>query len=248
MVTAAVSETPASPLRRVSMAEQVVDGLRAEILGGDLRPGTSLREHALAERFDVARSTVREAIRALVAEGLVTHHMHRGAVVTEPTADDVHDLLLARAALECAAAEVLLQEERGEAGGQATGSAGGGGLGQVLPAAADLTACDDALAAMEAAVARGDGPAVAAADAAFHREFVALAGSPRLAAFHRTLQGELRLLLAVAERDRPEPDKVAGHGQILTLVRSGDVAALTALLRAHVVGAESTLLELLRRD
>ena len=98
---------------------------------------------------------------------------------------------------------------------------------------------------MEHAVARGDGPAVATADAAFHRAFVALAGSPRLAAFHRTLQGELRLLLAVAERQVPEPDKVAGHGQILALVRRGDAARLDTTLRAHVLGAERTLLGLL---
>ena len=83
-------------MERVSLTDQVVAELREDILGGVLRPGTSLREVALSERFDVARSTIREAVKGLVAEGLLSHEHHRGVVVIEHTVADVEDLLGAR--------------------------------------------------------------------------------------------------------------------------------------------------------
>ena len=54
----------------VSVVDRVVDALRRALFEGELDPGTPLREVALAESLGVARSTVREALGHLVAEGL----------------------------------------------------------------------------------------------------------------------------------------------------------------------------------
>lgn len=208
---------------RAMISERVIAALRDEILHGDLPPGTSLREVALAARFEVSRNTVREAIRALVTEGLVQHGRHRGAVVAEQSEDDVVDLYRARAAVEIAAA------------GSAPGAA---------PAA--LAPLEDALAAMGEAFAGGDWQAVTAADLAFHRAVVGLAGSARLDQFYANLQGELRLLLLWADRDAPDAGKVAEHRRMLDLVRAGDTAGLRAAVDAHVVAAEGVLVRVLR--
>jgi DNA-binding GntR family transcriptional regulator len=205
------------------MSEQVTAALRDEILGGDLPPGTSLREVALAERFAVSRNTVREAIRALVTEGLAQHSMHRGAVVAELSEADVTDLYRARALLESAAA-VQAHD---------------------LPPAAQAP-LEDAVARMAAGAAAGDGQAVTAADLAFHRALVALAGSARLDQFFANLQGELRLLLLWADRDVPDARKVDEHRRMLDLVRAGDTAGLQAAVAAHVADAEEVLLRVLR--
>lgn len=217
------SEPADGVLSRTSVAEQVSAVLREAILGGSLAPGTSLREVALAQRFSVARSTVREALRLLVAEGLLQHSMHRGTVVAEPTAADVADVYRARAALEAGAAGAVRSAR-----------------------AADLDALAAILADMEAAFARADWQGTADADLAFHRRLVALAGSPRLDAVYANLQGELRLVLLLADRDAPDRGKVAEHRQMLDLARAGDVEGLRAAVAAHVAGAEDVLVGVLR--
>src|SRR3990170_4985376 len=91
-----------APLRikRASTAEQVAEMLREMILSGELQHSGALREVALAQRVGVSRNTMREAIRVLAREGLVTHHLHRGALVTRLTASDVEDLFRVRRTVE----------------------------------------------------------------------------------------------------------------------------------------------------
>lgn len=84
----------AAPLR-----EQVVASLRRAILDNHLQPGQRLVERELVERLGVSRTTVREALRELTTEGLVTV-MQRGATVTMPDAEAASDLYEVRAALE----------------------------------------------------------------------------------------------------------------------------------------------------
>jgi DNA-binding GntR family transcriptional regulator len=213
----------AGAVERTSVAEQVAAALREAILAGSLGPGTSLREVALGERFAVSRATVREAIRALVTQGLVQHSMHRGAVVAEPSPDDVVDVYRARTAVEIAAA---------------------GEVRRATPA--DLDELADALRAMEGAFARRDWNGTAEADLAFHRRLVALAGSPRLDGFYANLQGELRLVLLLADRDAPDEGKVAEHRRMLDLAVRGDVEGLRAALSRHVTAAQDVLLRVLR--
>ena len=206
---------------RLGITEQVVDVLREDILAGILPPGSSLREAALTERLGVSRSSVREAIRALVAEGLVRSVLHRGAVVAEPSADDLRDVFTARAAVEDAVAAALARR---------------------APEAGALAAARAALEDLEAAVAANDLAASAEADQSFHRALVEAAGVPRLAAFYRQLQGELRLLQHLADREAPEPDKVGAHAALLCAVveRDGDTFARAAA--EHRARAETSLL------
>ncbi len=74
--------------------------LRAAIIRGDYPGGEPIRQEDIAERFQVSRMPVREAMRLLEAEGLVTKQPHRGAVVAQLDADDALELFQIRAALE----------------------------------------------------------------------------------------------------------------------------------------------------
>jgi hypothetical protein len=62
----------------------LVENLRDEIIRGDIVPGQRLRLEEIATRFDVSTMPVREALRDLEAEGLVTIFPHRGAVLPSP--------------------------------------------------------------------------------------------------------------------------------------------------------------------
>ena len=84
-----------------SASEAVIEALRRQIASGALRPGEALRQDELATRFGISRIPVREALRALQAEGLVEYSTNRGAVVASASLDDVLELLEVRIALEC---------------------------------------------------------------------------------------------------------------------------------------------------
>ena len=89
----------AAPLR-----EQVVELLREAILDFRLKPGQRLIERELIEQTGVSRTTIREVLRQLAAEGLVTTIPQRGAVVMVPSPQEAADIYELRAALESLAA------------------------------------------------------------------------------------------------------------------------------------------------
>ena len=103
MATNSLSDSWASePVGRVAapLREQVTDSIRQAILDFSLQPGQRLVERELMERLEVSRTTIREAIRELSAEGLVTVVPQKGAIVTAPSLEDAVDLYEVRASLE----------------------------------------------------------------------------------------------------------------------------------------------------
>ena len=89
----------ASQLHR-TVKSTLVEELRDEIILGEYVPGQHLRLDEIAARFDISTTPVREALRDLEVEGLVTIFPHRGAVVTQLSADDLLDIYEVRATLE----------------------------------------------------------------------------------------------------------------------------------------------------
>ena len=94
----------AAPLR-----EQVIAALRQAILNFRFKPGQRLVERELIEMLGVSRTTVREAIRELSSEGLVTVVPQKGAIVSAPSVDEAMDLYDVRATLEALIVERFVQ-------------------------------------------------------------------------------------------------------------------------------------------
>jgi len=101
---------------KITRAEELRLQLADEIVRGALPPGAGLDETDIARRFNVSRTPVREALRQLVASGLVDARAHRGAVVARPSLERLTGMFEAMAELEalCAglAAERMLPAER----------------------------------------------------------------------------------------------------------------------------------------
>jgi DNA-binding GntR family transcriptional regulator len=97
-------ERVAAPLR-----EQVFDLLRREIVEMRLRPGQRLVERELIERIGVSRTTIREALRQLAAEGLVRTIPQKGAIVAIPSPKEAAEVYEVRALLEGAASREFAQ-------------------------------------------------------------------------------------------------------------------------------------------
>ena len=88
------------PAVTVPLWESIAEFLRAAILSGELEPGSKLIETELAERFGTSRGPIREAIRELAREGLVTELPRRGTLVSTLTAHDLSEVYAVRQALE----------------------------------------------------------------------------------------------------------------------------------------------------
>lgn len=83
-----------------TIPQRVLDELRHAIVRREFRPGMRVRADAIAERMGVSRIPVREALRVLEAEGLVTSEPHKGVVVAELSAADLHEIYLLRRLVE----------------------------------------------------------------------------------------------------------------------------------------------------
>lgn len=208
----------------VSTVDRVVEELRRALFEGEIEPGTPLREIALSEALGVARSTVREALGHLVADGLAERIPNRGTVVRDLDEAGIRDLSRARAVLEAAGVERW------------------------------ATASEDARAAVreasDAFTALSDGPAstqeLAAAHLAIHRALVGLLESPRLLATADTVYAEIRLALARVDRERRNVhEQKHAHSDLVRLLDSADLDAARAELGRHLDHAERSLLETL---
>jgi DNA-binding GntR family transcriptional regulator len=89
-----------SPIKRLTLAGMTLDALRDRILRGHYPEGVPLRQDAIATELGVSRIPVREALRQLEAEGLVTFSPHRGAVVSTLSILEITELFELRAEIE----------------------------------------------------------------------------------------------------------------------------------------------------
>ena len=199
----------------MTAVEKVTAALRQEILDGALPAGARLVEQELCARHGVARHSLRAALRALAAEGLVRVETNRGARVARLSADEITWLYELRAALEIEAARLALERHGGR-----------------LPAGVHR-----ALAALENACAAESWSAISAAHGALHGAIVAAGGSPRIEAAHAALDGELRLFMVQLEPLWTPERMSADHAALVQkLERAGP-----AVLREHLREAAAAL-------
>lgn len=211
-------------LELASTVDRVAEELRRAVFDGELESGTPLREVALAESLGVSRSTLREALGVLVAEGIAVREPNRGVSVASPDPDSIRDVCRARAVLELA--------------------------GVRRWAEADESLRDslrDALVAYTSAVRDGASyHTLNERHLAFHLAFVQLLGSPRLDAMAETLYAELRLALAQIDRIRRNAhDQAGSHTQLVMMLERGDVDAAAVELDAHLASAERDIIDAL---
>ncbi len=94
-------EIQAVPRKARSLRQHVTETLRRAIVHGELAPGERIIEEDLAERMEISRGPIREALRQLEQEGLIVSFPYRGAVVAEVSTEEVMKVLLPiRATLE----------------------------------------------------------------------------------------------------------------------------------------------------
>lgn len=94
----------ARPLAPRALYEEVAESLRQRIFNRELAPGSWIDELKIAEAFGISRTPLREALKVLAAEGLVTMKVRRGAYVTEVSEQDLAEVYHLLSLLESDAA------------------------------------------------------------------------------------------------------------------------------------------------
>jgi len=106
----ALADAPTRSLSPRALYQDVAERLRQQIFSRQLEPGSWIDEMKLAAEYGISRTPLREALKVLAVEGLVTMKVRRGAYVTEMSSDDVRQVYHLLGLLESdAAAQVALQ-------------------------------------------------------------------------------------------------------------------------------------------
>ncbi|TDR89637.1 GntR family transcriptional regulator [Enterovirga rhinocerotis] len=207
--------------RDLPLAEQVYRRLRREIGAGELRSGQRLRETELAERLNVSRTPIREAIRRLASEGLVEMAASRGMAITSLDRQQVRELYDLRASLEGTAAGMAAQHA----------------------SAADIAAMWDLL---EAGRDLSEPEQVALLNRRFHEAVRDAARNRYLDQALAQLSNSLALLPGTTFEIAGRPQAAhAEHSAVLAAIEARDSAEAEALARRHIVQAGQTRLRMM---
>ncbi|MBI5258241.1 MAG: GntR family transcriptional regulator [Burkholderiales bacterium] len=102
------------PLTPRALYQDVAERLRQQIFNRELEPGSWIDEQKLAQDYGISRTPLREALKVLAVEGLVTMKVRRGAYVTEVSADDVAQVYHLLGLMESDAAGVVARQATDE--------------------------------------------------------------------------------------------------------------------------------------
>ncbi len=197
--------------------------LLSEIAAGTLQPGDRLTETDLADRLQISRTPVREAIRQLEADGLVTHKPRVGAAVRTLDYSEVMELYDMRAVLEGAAASLAAR------------------------AASDIEIAELEAINTELAEAATDGQRAFGLNRQFHAALLDAARNRFLAKSVSTMQKTLMILgpSTLQESVRVQ-EAVAEHNIVLDALRARDGDSAEVAMRAHIRASHRTRLHQLR--
>jgi DNA-binding GntR family transcriptional regulator len=189
--------------------------LRGEIVAGRLKPGDRLIEQTIAASCGVSRVPLREAMRIIATEGLITISPHRGASVNLLSNEELIELFGARAAIEgFAAMNAALQQ----------------------PAFAIKT-MRKTLERMRAAVSRDDRTAYYSLAADFHRELILAGGNKIIIRLYDQIRYQLRRYQAAMSRLPELPSRSnLEHARILRAIERGDAHAAREAAEGHITG------------
>jgi DNA-binding GntR family transcriptional regulator len=216
------TDVPASFRKPTTLSVEIARHLREAIIRGDLTAGEKINESQITRDLSLSRSPVREALRILEAEGLVTLEPHRGAYVRPVSEGDLEEIFDVRLMIESHG----LRPDRH----------------RVTP---------DAVASLRRAVQDAHG-ALAAADfdawhqasLRFHDGLVALAANRHLTRLHEELKTSLRRyqISVIGRFGEPERFQVE-HEAIVDALERGRIERGAELVAAHVTNLKEALLK-----
>ena len=216
----ALTESSLVGLRKKSLREQALIALRRAITTGELEQGSHLVETELSASMQISRGTLREALRQLEQEGLVSAGPRGRLSVRHLDDKEIRDIFAVRAALETLAAHTLLAlEDRNSA------------ITKLRAAVSEMERLADA--ELEERIE---------ADLEFHRTLCRLSDNDTLLHSWEQLEGSIRMSIMFAGQERGVRNMdVARHFKLVDAIEDGDPAAVMQEIAEHMKVAAATL-------
>lgn len=207
-------------LDRTNLRQQALTALRRAITAGELPPGTHLVETELSEMLQISRGTLREALRELQQQGLVSAGPRGRLSVRSLEPREIQDIFTVRAALESLAARLLSnRDDRGDA----------------------VDTLRRAMEEMARAEKRGLEEQIEA-DLEFHRTLCLLTGNETLLQSWQSLEGSIRMSIMFAGIGRAVRNMgIDRHAEIVDAIESGDADRARITIIAHMDDAAANL-------
>ncbi|THJ67951.1 GntR family transcriptional regulator [Arthrobacter echini] len=213
-------------------SQRVLDALRRDIILGALTPGTRVTEAALAAKYGVSRVPVREALRALEAEGFVESRPYAGSTIAEIPLDDAADLFAVRGVIE----STIARRAAGRAAEQFAADAPNDRWFSARRALTDIL--DDG----DRAVASDALRELPELNIRFHLGVAELSGSTSLTALLRQISGKIEWLYAV-DVDNRGKQSWGEHRSIIAAIDAGNGTDAERLMAGHVDSSRRGYLE-----
>lgn len=223
----AIAQLVSEPIARRPLHDEVITRLRDAIIEDRLAPNERLNERVLCVRYGVSRTPLREALKVLAQEGLVTLLPHKGAVVTPLTVAELEQTIDVMRPLEKLAGE-LVATEIGDHG------------------IAEIRALHHEMCAFHA---RQDLPSYFKANQAIHRRLVEESGNRILSSTYEGLNTRIRRFRYRANLSRERWDRaVAEHDEMLKALVARDGPELGKLMAQHLVNKAAAVKADLQRE
>ena len=225
--SSASGELELLPIRRQTLTSMTADAIRERILRGRYPEGEPLRQDAIGVELGVSRIPVREALRQLEAEGLVTFNPHRGAVVSTLSLKQIRELFELRAEVEADLIRRAIPHMKPE----------------------DHARADEILDAYDAALRAGQVAVWGALNWQFHATLYAPADRVLtmsiVSKLHQHSDRYLRMQLALTHGETRARHE---HRAIAAAARKRDAVKAGRLMREHILGAGRALVAFLERE
>ena len=203
-----------------TLRERILSTIRAAIVNGEIRPGTRIMEPELADRFGISRTPIREAIRQLESEGLISVIPRKGAIVASISPQDISNFYELKMILEGHAARLAAKNLTEN----------------------DLAKMETVNRQIEAASAKKNLSRVLDLQNEFHEIFLRACGNDKLLAIVQNLVMQfqrIRLMPAMLGRIK---GSIRQHTEIIEAFRRKDAARAEELVRKNSLYGKNLLL------
>ena len=209
-----------SQIAQTALYQEVAERLRQRIFAHQLAPGARIDEQALAIDYGISRTPLREALKVLAAEGLVTLRPRRGCFVTEISEQDLDDIFPLMAMLEGRCALEATTRAQPE----------------------DLARLDALHAELQRFAESKEIEHFFEVNQAFHYQIQEMSGNRRLRQVIQDLRKVLKLTrLFSLSIDGRVQQSLAEHAVILAAIKAGDAAGAQVAMHDHILSGRQAL-------
>lgn len=210
----------AQPIARATLHNELSERIRTMIFSGELQGGDRVPEQKLCDIFGVSRTPLREALKVLGGEGLLTLEPNRGARVATLSEEDIDEIFPVMGALEALSGELACKHLTDNE-------------------FAEIRALHYQMALHHT---RGELQPYFALNQQIHQTIMRAAHNPTLEAQHNSLAGRIRIARYRSNMSQQRWDKAMDeHEEILAALKARDGARLSVILRQHIENKRETV-------